>query len=479
MDVINELIFQAAASPWLYLVMFATALVDGFFPPVPSETVLVAAAAVAVSTGSTNILLLCLVAAVGAMIGDNIAYAIGRAVGPARFRWMRHPRIVAVFERAQRTLRHRGAPLILGARYIPVGRVAVNMSAGALGYPWPRFLPLSALAGATWAIYSAGIGILAGRWLKDQPLLSAVLGVVVAIVLGIAIDRIAASRRRRRELTANEKTDESVPTDAHGVARDAHPEEGGSIAPDDSSAGSGAPADGAVRVRGTESHPCGSMTSGVDGMVYAMVVIKRGDELGEEYRRRITEVYVRSFAEDFVAFSRDTDKLAAAFEHMLLLKRFYIALVDGEPAGLASLTGGDQTLFAPRLREIRHHLGLARGLLGYVVIRSWFMRPSDDAQPGLAEIGFVATEPAHQGRGVATALLSHLLAQPGHHEYLLEDIKDTNAPALSLYAKLGFTVYKRRKVRFARRVGFTELVSMKLAQDPTSRSTADRSPQVF
>jgi len=204
-----------------------------------------------------------------------------------------------------------------------------------------------------------------------------------------------------------------------------------------------------------------------------MVEVRRGDELGEAYRRRITEVYVRSFAEDFVAFSRDTSKLADAFEHMLLLDRFYIALVDGEPAGLASLTEGEQTLFAPRWPEIRRHLGLARGLLGYVVIRRWFMRPSDGARPGLAEIGFVATEPGYQGRGVATALLRHLLAQPGYREYVLEDIKDTNEPALGLYAKLGFTVYKRRKVRFARRAGFTELLSMKLVQDPASQPAAE------
>ncbi|HEX5535273.1 MAG TPA: N-acetyltransferase [Actinomycetales bacterium] len=205
------------------------------------------------------------------------------------------------------------------------------------------------------------------------------------------------------------------------------------------------------------------------GMGGTMVDVKRGDELGEGYRRRITEVYVRSFAEDFVAFSRDTDKLADAFEHMLLLERFHIALVDGEPAGLASLTEGDQTLFAPQWHEIRRHLGMVRGLLGYVVIRRWFMRPSDGARPGLAEIGFVATEPAYQGRGVATALLRQLLAQPEYREYVLEDIKDTNEPALGLYAKLGFTVYKRRKVRFARRAGFTELLSMKLVQDPASQ----------
>ncbi|WP_336713148.1 GNAT family N-acetyltransferase [Arthrobacter sp. USHLN218] len=196
-----------------------------------------------------------------------------------------------------------------------------------------------------------------------------------------------------------------------------------------------------------------------------MVMVKRGDELGEAYRRRITEVYVRSFADDFVAFSRDTGRLAAAFEHMLLLERFHVALVDGEPAGLASLTEGDQTLFAPQWREIRRHLGPARGLLAYVVIRKWFMTTSDGARPGRAEIGFVSTEPAHQGRGIGTALLRHLLALPGYREYVLEDIKDSNVPALGLYTKLGFTVYHRRKVRFARRAGFTELVSMKLVRD--------------
>lgn len=197
-DIINELIMQAISSPWLYLVMFATAVIDGFFPPIPSETVLVAAAAVAASAGGTNILLLCAIAAVGATIGDNIAYAIGRAVGTSRFAWMRRPRVAAAFARAQRTLARNGAPLILGARYIPVGRVAVNMSAGALGYPWRRFLPLSVLAGASWAVYSAAIGLLAGHWLKDQPLLSAVFGIAFALIIGLVIDRITALRRARR-----------------------------------------------------------------------------------------------------------------------------------------------------------------------------------------------------------------------------------------------------------------------------------------
>ncbi|MFY9712384.1 MAG: VTT domain-containing protein [Microbacterium sp.] len=197
MDVINELIMQAVASPWLYLIMLAVAVIDGFFPPVPSETVLVAAAAVGASAGDVHIALLCAVAAAGAAIGDNIAYAIGRRLGTRRFAWMRHPRVAAAFAHAQRALDGRSATLILGARYIPVGRVAVNMTAGALAFPWRRFVPLSLLAGASWSLFSVGIGLLAGAWVKDQPLLSAALGVVLALLIGFTVDRVAAARWRR------------------------------------------------------------------------------------------------------------------------------------------------------------------------------------------------------------------------------------------------------------------------------------------
>lgn len=194
---------QAIASPWLYLVMFAVAIIDGFFPPVPSETVLVAAAAVAASTNSTNLILLCTIAAIGAAIGDNIAFSIGRGVGTRRFRWMRRPRVAASFDWAGRTLDRSGAGLILGARYIPVGRVAVNMSAGALRYPRRRFIPLSVIAGAMWAAYSVFIGLVAGNLVSDQPLLGAAIGVVLALVIGFVIDRIVTTRRRRLEVAGN------------------------------------------------------------------------------------------------------------------------------------------------------------------------------------------------------------------------------------------------------------------------------------
>lgn len=218
MDLINDFILAAAASPWLLLVMFAVAVIDGFFPPAPSETVLVAAAAVAAASGDLAVIVpLGLVAAAGAVIGDNIAYALGRKVGITRFAWMRRPRVASAFARAQGALDRRSGALILGARYIPVGRVAVNMSAGALQYPWRRFLPLSVLAALTWSAHTIVIGLVAGNWIKDQPLLGAAMGVLLTLVLGLVIDRIAAARRRRAESAtapADTASAASAPTSA-------------------------------------------------------------------------------------------------------------------------------------------------------------------------------------------------------------------------------------------------------------------------
>jgi membrane-associated protein len=198
MDPLNDFLLTAVSSPWAYLVVFAVVVIDGFFPPVPSETIVVVAAAVGVSTGSPNPVVIVLVAAVGAAAGDNIAYWLGRRLGAERFRWMRHPRAATAFGRARAGLARRPASVLLVARYIPGGRVAVNMTAGAVRVPYRRFWPLTLIAGSCWAAYSVLVGLLAGHWVAEQPLVGAMTGVVLALVLGVVIDRVAAAAARRR-----------------------------------------------------------------------------------------------------------------------------------------------------------------------------------------------------------------------------------------------------------------------------------------
>lgn len=190
---LTTFVTELAASPWVYAAVLAACVIDGFFPPVPSETIVVGAATVSVATGEPYLLLLIAVAALGAIVGDNITYQFGRKLGTTRFQWMRTERATTAVDWASRGLDRRGALLILTARYIPVGRIAVNLTAGATGYPLRRFVPLSLAAGVTWAVYYALFGIVAGRWLQDQPLLAIVLALAFASLVGVAVD--AAGRR--------------------------------------------------------------------------------------------------------------------------------------------------------------------------------------------------------------------------------------------------------------------------------------------
>ncbi len=198
---INDFAIDLGGSPWVYVVVLAFAAIDAFFPPLPSESVVVALAAIGASTGDPELVLLALAAGAGAFLGDNFTFRVGRAVGVERFALDKRPRLASAVERAERELDRRAAILILTARYVPVGRTAVNLTAGATGFPYRRFLPLSALGASSWAAYSVLIGVVAGTWVKENPLLGAAVAVVIAAGLGFLIDHLLQRRHRGDDAT--------------------------------------------------------------------------------------------------------------------------------------------------------------------------------------------------------------------------------------------------------------------------------------
>jgi membrane-associated protein len=187
-----------AGSPWLYPAVFTLVVGDAFLVVLPSETVVVALGALSGATGSPVLAILIPVAAVGAIVGDSLCYLIGRRVGIDRWAWQRRPRIAAALSRTRATVLKRPAVLIFTARYIPFARIAVNLSAGASGLRWRRFVPLSAAAGGGWALYNTGVGLLFGAALPQQPLLAIALSVVVAVVVGFTVDAVISRITARR-----------------------------------------------------------------------------------------------------------------------------------------------------------------------------------------------------------------------------------------------------------------------------------------
>lgn len=218
MELVNEAITQAASAWWILPLLFLFCMIDAIFPIVPSESFLVSLAAVGVHTGVPNLVLIGLLGAGGALIGDQITYAIGRKIGSRGFKWMRGQRAQRVLAYAEKKLETSGALLIFTARYIPIGRVAVNLTAGATGFSHKRFTLFDTIGVLTWATYSISIGALAGNWMHDNKLLGIIVSIVIAVVLGFVIDRIVSwvlgrlhRRAEKREEHAEERVRETVP----------------------------------------------------------------------------------------------------------------------------------------------------------------------------------------------------------------------------------------------------------------------------
>ncbi|GHG45786.1 membrane protein [Flavimobilis marinus] len=220
---IETWILALAASPWIYVALLCLATIDGFFPPVPSESVVITLAVAASTTGSPHMAGVFVVAAVGAWTGDQIAYAIGRAVGTDRVPFLRGPRGQRAVAWARQALSARGASFILAARYVPIGRVAVNFSAGALGYRRHSFMAISGVAGLTWAAYSVAIGLAAASWLGHRPLLAMAIGIVIGIASGFVLDQVLgrlALRRGGPTRTGEQPEVEGILTDDAGSDRE-------------------------------------------------------------------------------------------------------------------------------------------------------------------------------------------------------------------------------------------------------------------
>ncbi|MHA7305165.1 DedA family protein [Arthrobacter sp. TMN-49] len=200
---VTDLVLAAAGQPWIYLVVVLGCIIDGIFPPFPSEAIVVGLASLTITPGGPAPWLLLPAAILGAFIGDNIAYSIGRRVGTQRFSWMRTPLMVRSFDRVGQELQQRAVSFILVARFLPVVRVAVNLTAGATGYSRKGFMAITAASASLWASYSLGIGVLAGTWFRQNPLLGLIVAVALAAVLGIVADSVAGLiRRRARQVRA-------------------------------------------------------------------------------------------------------------------------------------------------------------------------------------------------------------------------------------------------------------------------------------
>lgn len=221
-ETLSELLGSAITSPWVYLALFAAAVLDGVFPLVPCESLVIAAGVFATS-GSPNLAGVIAAAAAGAVVGDHLAYLAGRQGGShVVSRLPAGSRRRAAFDRAARTLGTRGGLMLVACRYLPGVRVATTATAGAVGYPLRRFAAFDLLASVTWAVYSVLIGVLGGAAFEQNPVLGVAFGIAVAMLLTGVTECVRHLVRRRRAGSAAALRSAPAVT-AQGTARTRYP----------------------------------------------------------------------------------------------------------------------------------------------------------------------------------------------------------------------------------------------------------------
>ena len=183
--------------------------------PLPAETCIITAALYSLKTHHLGIEGITAAAGLGAIIGDNLGYLIGRHVGLPLLQ--KHGAKIGLT--ADRLLvgeylfHHHGDAIVFFGRFISVARVFVALLAGACQLRWPRFMLFNALGGTCWAGgYAIGTYILGNQITKLSGTVGTCVGVIgVIFIIGSAIFLKKNEKKLMQRALAEAKTGQFPP----------------------------------------------------------------------------------------------------------------------------------------------------------------------------------------------------------------------------------------------------------------------------
>ncbi len=186
--------------------------------PFPGETMLLLASFYAGASHQLQIPIVIACAALGAIVGDNIGYLVGRTGGRAIV--VRFGKYVFIkpehLDRAEVYFANHGNKTVFFGRFIAVLRAWAAFLAGVNHMHWRTFLFYNAAGGILWATTFGTLGYVAGRYLHDnfaqvEQLAGTIgwigAGLIAAAALAVFIVYRARKNRYAKTL-ANAKTSE-------------------------------------------------------------------------------------------------------------------------------------------------------------------------------------------------------------------------------------------------------------------------------
>ncbi len=182
------------------LVFGEAALFIGFV--LPGETSVIVAGVVA-SKGHVNIVVLCVLVVIAAIVGDSVGYAVGHRYGEKLLTLpvIRHRQVA--LQRALEGLRQRGPIYVFVGRFTAFLRAVMPGLAGMSKMHYRRFLIANALGGLVWGVGYALLGYFAGAALSRIERYASWLGIGL-LVLVLVLAWVLHLRRQRRDAAGDE-----------------------------------------------------------------------------------------------------------------------------------------------------------------------------------------------------------------------------------------------------------------------------------
>ncbi|HEY8739848.1 MAG TPA: DedA family protein [Candidatus Dormibacteraeota bacterium] len=169
--------------------------------PLPGETILLTAAVYAATTGRLNIAVVIAAAAVGAILGGNLGYLLGKVGGRALA--LRYGRFIHFGQRqlhlGERFFARHGEKTVFLSRFIAVLRPLGAFLAGVSEMPYRRFTVFNTAGGVVWASLYGILAFALGREFERYHVLLTRFGLALGVLAVLAVAASLLLGRKRLE----------------------------------------------------------------------------------------------------------------------------------------------------------------------------------------------------------------------------------------------------------------------------------------
>jgi membrane protein DedA with SNARE-associated domain len=152
-----------------YIAIFLVIAGESMGIPLPGETMLLTASIYAGSTHRLSIYLVIFAAIMGAILGDNWGYGLGRSGGYTLLR--KYGKYIKVDESklkvGQYLFIQHGGKIVFFGRFFSLLRVWAAFLAGVNKMAWKRFLVYNAGGGIIWATFYGTLGYILGKHVNE------------------------------------------------------------------------------------------------------------------------------------------------------------------------------------------------------------------------------------------------------------------------------------------------------------------------